>query len=182
MKNIALLCIITLAFVSCKDAQTQQINKNNINTTQLDSKPDQREGTGFSGGDQGNPKFRTTGIKYYVGCWQPEKNFKPRFEPKFDVFYITEENIRTSKMSEPISYEEINEGKNKEYFVLHLKSEDKSSQLTPYIYIFMALDTEMDLSTLEKFATETDIKRQSKNQWRLTKVDCEQVHNKFEKE
>lgn len=178
MKNFVLIFLFALAFCNCTNVKTQQISENKPKPTR---KTPIGNGTGFSSGDQGNPKFRLPYTKYYLGCWQPEKRFKPRLEPKSDIFYITEETIQTSKMSEPIPYEEVNAGNNEDYFVLHLKSKDESNQLTPYIYIFMALDTEVDLSTLEKFATENNIKEQSKTQWSLAKIDCQKVLNKSEK-
>ncbi len=180
MKNFALIFLIVFIFVNCEKSEITQLSENKSQTKPR-TLPTQEAGTGQSGRDQGNPKFRTTDIKYYVGCWQPEKNFKPRLENKSDVFHITEESIQTSKMSKPIRYEEINTNDDKEYFVLYLKSKDESKQLKPYIYIFMPLDKEMTLSTLEDLATENNIDDKAENHWNLTTTNCKQVFEQLKK-
>lgn len=174
MKNFALIFLIVFIFANCKKSQITHVSQDKSQTKPI-ALPTQKAGTGQSGGDQGNPKFSTTGIKYYVGCWKPEKEFKPYLETKSDVFNITEKTIQTSKMREPVDYEEINSKGNSEYFVLHLKSKVEGNKLNPYVYVFMPLEKEMTLSSLENFATEDNIKEQSTNQWHLRKGNCAQL-------
>lgn len=130
------------------------------------------EGMGDSGpDDRGSPKADPT-KKHYLGCWAPGAAFKSDGSTKPAYFYITDETIATSESPDPIPYEEIDEGVNKVYYVLRLKSPDKHGNLPQHLYLLMGLYKEIVVYGLDEFETEGKVKETAKAVWAIKQADC----------
>lgn len=163
MKNFILFLFLAIVFCSCVKVQTQQISDNKSQPVPTIS--DDKNG----GNEIGYSRF-TTSDKQYLGCWSSvEAAEVVSYELRF--FRLTEKDIQTSTMSNPIVYSEAESNDYKDYFVLRTESKDNNIQ--QYLSVNIVNNDEINI---HEFANKNDIvEGDGINYWNLKRENCEKV-------
>lgn len=166
MKSFILIFLLFWTFCGCANVQTQQVLENKLPLT-VSSVNNNSEEIGYQ-------KF-TNSDKQYIGCWRSvEVSEVVEYELKF--FYLTENEIQTSKMSKSIAFKVAESNSYKDYFVL--QTESKNKELQPFLSINMISNDEM---TLHEFSTKENISNDGEglNYWNLKREDCNTILKNF---